>query len=421
MTALWLAWALASCGPAPATFSNDNADKDLAAAFHMLPSSYVPGGSSASTAPRVTMVAQDMSVGDFMRYVANATGLSVVAEQSLDDKRVTVNVRDVPIDDVLQAVSRRLGVQLTKAGSVYYLGVLRAEDRGVLVRRVPRLSSDDLKGAVTTLLSEFGRVSAYADGLVVVGDRVEVIQRVSEMLDRIEKAGSETWVVQLYVIEKNSTDNSDIGVDIVPAAELAASLATASIVHPLSGRASASLEATLRAALSKNRAKIVTSPMFILADGGQTKFTSGKQILVPRRNVSNQGTVTTVGYDTFQAGTSILIHVRELDHVKAAVSLTLTFSTLEGYTADGVAPIINPTGLDCTVNVVAGGVYLAGVFDQVGNTASASGPLTLGIKSGQETHRFEVWMRVYRVGPASLENPEAPLAQGVAGIPAVLR
>jgi type II secretory pathway component GspD/PulD (secretin) len=389
----------------------------------MLPSSYVPGGSAASSAPRVTMVAQDMSVGDFMRYVANATGLSVVAEQSLDDKHVTVNVRDVPIDDVLQAVARRLGVQLTKAGSVYYLGVLRAEDRGVLVRRVPRLSSDDLKGAVTTLLSEFGRVSAYPDGLVVVGDRVEVIQRVSEMLDRVEIAGSETWVVQLYVIEKNRSDNSDIGVDIVPAAELAATLATASgrVVQPLTGKATASLEATLRAALSKNRARIVTSPMFLLADGGQTRFTSGKQILVPRRNVSDQGTVTTVGYDTLQAGTSILLHVRELDHVKAAVSLTLTFSTLEGYAADGVAPIINPTGLDCTVNVVAGGVYLAGVFDQVGTTASVSGPLTLGIKTSQETHRFEVWMRVYRVGPASLENPEAALPHAVEGIPATLR
>ena len=285
----------------------------------MLPSSYVPGGSSASTSARVTMVAQDMSVGDFLRYVANATSLSVVAEQSLDDKHVTVNVRDVPIDDVLQAVARRLGVQLTKAGSVYYLGVLRAEDRGVLVRRVPRLSSDDLKGAVTTLLSEFGRVSAYPDGLVVVGDRVEVIQRVSEMLDRVEKAGSETWVVQLYVLEKNSSDTSDIGVDIVPAAELAASLATASgsFTHPLTGKASASLDATLRAALAKSRAKIVTSPMFLLADGGQTKFTSGKQILVPRRNVSNQGTVTTVGYDTFQAGTSIVVRVRELDHIRA--------------------------------------------------------------------------------------------------------
>ena len=288
---------------------------------------------------------------------------------------------------------------------------------------MPRLSSDDLKGAVTTLLSEFGRVSAYPDGLVVVGDRVEVIQRVSEMLDRVERAGSETWVVQLYVIEKSSNDSQDIGMDIVPAAELAASLATASSGIPMgllnnqSARASASLNATLKAALSKSRGRIVTSPMFILADGGQTKFTSGRQILVPRRNVSDQGTVTTVGYDSFQAGTSIYVKVRELDRAKAAVSLSLTFSTLEGYTADGIAPIINPTGLECTVNVVAGGVYLAGVFDQNASTASVSGPLTLGVKSARELHRFEVWMRVYRIGAASLENPEAPLSQTVQGVP----
>ncbi|HVS70788.1 MAG TPA: hypothetical protein VHQ47_06010 [Phycisphaerae bacterium] len=400
----------------------------MAQAFKLLPSSYVASGAAVSKSPKVTIVAQDMSVGDFMRYIANATGLSVVAEQSLDDKRVTVNVREVPIEDVLQAVARRLGVQLTKAGSVYYLGVLRAEDRGVLVRRVPRLSSDDLKEAVTTLLSEFGRVSAYPDGLVVVGDRVEVIQRVSEMLDRIEMAGAETWVVQLYVIEKNSTDSMDIGADIVPAAELAASLATASggIVNTVvnGGKATASLDATLRAAVSKNRAKIVTAPMFILADGGQTKFSSGSQILVPRRSVSDQGTVTTVGYDTFQAGTTIQIKVRELDRIRAAVSLSLTFSTLEGYTSDGVAPIINPTGLDCTVNVVTGGVYLAGVFDQNADTKSASGPLSIGVKSGKETHRFEVWMRVYRVAPVTIQNPEEPLKNAwkqIDGIPRTLR
>jgi len=128
-----------------------------------------------------------------------------------------------------------------------------------------------------------------------------------------------------------------------------------------------------------------------------------------------------VGYDSFQAGTTVLIKVRELDRVKAAVTLSLTFSTLEGYTADGVAPIIDPTGLECTVNVVAGGVYLAGVFDQVSATSSLSGPLSLGAKKVKETHRFEVWMRTYRIGPVSLSDPEAPLSKSAQGVPQHLR
>jgi hypothetical protein len=58
-----------------------------------------------------------------------------------------------------------------------------------------------------------------------------------------------------------------------------------------------------------------------------------------------------------------------------------------------------------------GGVYLAGVFDQKPKQPPASGPLSPGVKLLKETHPFEVWMRVYRMGAASLENPEAPLPQ----------
>jgi len=50
----------------------------------------------------------------------------------------------------------------------------------------------------------------------------------------------------------------------------------------------------------------------------------------------------------------------------------------------------------------AGGAYPAGV---PGQQADRSGPFALGTKSSHETQRLEVRLRVYRLGPAVLDNP----------------
>ena len=110
-----------------------------------------------------------MEVVTFARMVAREAGISVVVEDDLDSKKISLEVSDTPAAEVLELVARRLGVELSRVGGAYFLGELRPEDRAVYVRRVRRLSSEELQAAVEVLISDNGRVTAYPDGLVVVG------------------------------------------------------------------------------------------------------------------------------------------------------------------------------------------------------------------------------------------------------------
>src|SRR5690606_34723167 len=133
--------------------------------------------------------------------------------------------------------------------------------------KVVRLSADDLRQTVGTMLSEHGNVHVQSDGLVMVGDRVEVLEKINEMLDRVESAPVDVWAVQFFVVSINDTDASQVGVDIDQAVDVAATFAAAS-----SGAASAgadvrgSLSAALRLAITRDRSRTITTPMFVMTD-----------------------------------------------------------------------------------------------------------------------------------------------------------
>lgn len=159
----------------------------------------------------------------------------------------------------------------------------------MLVRRVPRLSGDDLAEACATLLSEAGRVQTFPDGLVVVGDRVAVLQRVHELLDSIERAPVGTWVVQLYVVNVNQSAGATIGLDAQPALDLAAAFSAASAGGPsATAEAVIGLRGALEAVRREDASSLVAEPLFLLVDGGRSKIERGERIPVARKTVSDQ-------------------------------------------------------------------------------------------------------------------------------------
>jgi type II secretory pathway component GspD/PulD (secretin) len=93
---------------------------------------------------RITLSADQMPVSEFVRTLSDQAGVSVIVESGLESKTITMEVRDQPISDVLNFVARRFGVNVRNHGNLYYIGALQPDDRGVLVRRVRRLSKDQL-------------------------------------------------------------------------------------------------------------------------------------------------------------------------------------------------------------------------------------------------------------------------------------
>jgi type II secretory pathway component GspD/PulD (secretin) len=342
----------------------------------------------------------------FLRYLSDRAAVSVVCEATLDKKEVTIDVVDQPVPTVLGVVARRLGVQISRTGHLYFLGSLRPEDKGVLVRKVTRLNKDELGQALLTLKSDHGKTAAFDDGLVVMGDTVQVLERVNELLDQVEAAPSWSWVVQLYVISVDREKTRDLGLDVTPLADVSLKLAEAG-ANPLVGaanlavshQANLSLNAVLQAARENRGLSMEAEPLLLLVDGETATVANGLQVPILDKAVSPEGTVTTKSVTYKQTGLQIAAGMRDLGsgrgRVKVTVGMDDVAGEVEGY------PKLTSQRFETTAIVASGGVYLLGALDRRDHSLVVSGPLQLRDTRSERGELLQVWCRVYRVGGAT--------------------
>ena len=364
---------------------------------------------------KLTLSAEAMPLGTFLRYVSDKTGVSVVCGLALDQRPVTVDLVDTPVSAALGVVARRLGVQVSRSGTMFYIGELRPEDKGVLVRKVTRLGADELKNAVFVLLSEFGRVSSYPDGLVVVGDRVEVLQRVVELLDRIEQAPSDSWVVQLYLAQLSQSAVQELGFDVTPSIDIASTFATLS--GNVVGQAETSaklvggLAAVLRATGERRGASMVCEPLFLLVDGESAKFVQGVSVPIPKKSVSPEGTVTTTDYTYVQTGLQVGITLRDMGDGRARAAVSVELSDILGYVDS--APQTALQSFNTSAVLSSSGVYLLGSLTRQSLKTSVTGVFESAKKTDNVGDLVQIWARAFRIrGPVSGSAPSRPVIPG---------
>lgn len=326
-------------------------------------------------------------------------------------------MQDQRTSDVLGIVARRLGVQVSRTGSLYFLGTLRPEDKGVLVRRVRRLSSADLQQATISLLSDVGRLAVMPDGLCVVGDRVEVLQRVNELFDAIDSATDGSIVVQLHLVSLSATAIRELGLETTPTLDVAATFAgAASGGMDSAATLTAGLRGVLNVAASDSSSHVIAQPLFVCVEGSEAKLVRGERIPVPKRVVSDQGTVTTSGFDYIQTGLDVGVIVRETGGGLLRVTLNVQQSSKSGE-IEG-SPIVANEGLTTEAAIQPGGVYLLGSLDRREDMLGTGGRMRLGFADSRSDQQVQVWLRAYRVGtPAGGPLAVPREARGPADVP----
>lgn len=357
-----------------------------------------------------------MPFRDFLRYVASRGGeLSIVADASLDDQVVSLEVTGEPVSRVLAAVARRCGVQVTRIGRMYYIGTLRPEDRGLFVRRISRLSAEELADSLGTLVSDNGRVRCYSDGLVVVADRVEVLERVGELCDAIEAAPLGAWVVQAYIVSVGSGDRVKLGLDVTPALDVAYTVAVSGelrsvdVTGTLTG--AGGLHALLHAVRESSESRVVAEPLLLMGDGEEGSFISGERVPVPRRTVSDQGTVTIVGYDYVQSGLQVRVVLREAGGSSARLGLDVTMSDVSRMVQE--APVTVERSLKTRVLCQSGVGYLVGTLERRVDSSGWTGTLGLVPDVTHSAESLQVWVRCVRVDARGNQGPTAgPVLSG---------
>ena len=344
---------------------------------------------------RITLVSgPKLTVAAFVADISQQSGVSVVVAQDLDAKTVAVDFVDTPVDQALAVVARRLDAQMIQVGNIFYLGELRAEDRAILVRSVVRLDADQVDAAANSLISDFGRVVTADGGLLIVSDRIEVIQRLHGMLDQIEQTPYRAWSVQCYMVVLSDRDARQLGFDPVQVGSLSASIGRA-VKRSAEGRwaASVGFESVIRAEMSQSQSRTVIAPSIVVAEGQTGRWQSGQTTPVPRRVVTDSGAIETVSFDSIESGAVLTASVRSLGHSRAMLTVDLDLSAVVG-DVEG-APILSRDRANFEAPVTVGAAHLLGSMEITTTTQGAAGLLfpSLRRQSGDD-RRIYLWARV---------------------------
>jgi type II secretory pathway component GspD/PulD (secretin) len=356
-----------------------------------------------------------MPIAQAVRLICDEAGLSVLYSASLDAKAVTLEVRGQPAEEVLAMIARQHNAELRRAGGLFFMGDLRPEDRAVMVRRVKRLKAEEIEQVCAVYASDSGRRAVTADGLVVVGDTVEVCTRIGEVVDQVEASPVPMWVVQLHLVAVSEEAAREIGVETTPSAVFAATMAASQGASSVFSTAAVSLRAALSLSDESSDVQRVAEPMFLVADGGEVRWQSGERIPVPRRSTSDQGTTTTEAFEMVDTGTILAVKLREVSSEAARVDLSYEDSQIVGFVES--APRTARDSFTAAVILRQQEPYLVGVIKlREARTDAARGLSWLD--SSRETGRqVQVWARVYRVSAGLVEQGIEEKAQEKAELP----
>lgn len=351
-----------------------------------------------------------MPLPEFVRLLADESGRSVIVGSDLDGQLVTGEFRGMSPEAIVGIVARRLGCSSRVVGRTFFLGAPQPEDRGQLVARVRRLDADAIKQVATIFGGKESGVLVQPDGLVIITDRVEVLEQVAQAFASAEAEESPVWIVQLHLVGWSRRAAHDYGIDVAPAAALAATFAAGSTAKGVDLKAdvTASLDAVLRLANDRADVAVVAAPMMTLLDGETAEFIQGDRVPIPRRTTSDQGTVTTNGFEFIQTGTTVKIALRERSPSSAMLSIDVGMSDIRRLVEE--APVTGEERLTTGVVVEAGGVYLVGSLARERHTAETGIGWRTQDAEELECQVIQVWCEAFRVaGP--LCRPHAPLEE----------
>lgn len=326
-------------------------------------------------------------------YLAVATGKTIVVENAHLDKTVVLDVKQETLEIIIHLAARQAGSGVVVLGSAYIIGEVKPEDYGVMVRRVPGLNRDDLGTLLTAVGTGQGRVYAGADGLAVVADSIYSLMRMNEAFDRIMDTAAATWVVQLYFLADGDHRDRELSAGLEFEAGYRFADASASGRRD---RLEYAFDSWLRAKGSSGKAVMRQSPMILTSEGSRAVMHSGRNIPVPKKTVSDGGTVSTTDYDMVKDGLDLDLLVRDGGQGAGVLELRLSVGQVDGFVGD--APITAERRLETTVRVNGGGVYLLGLLEGMSDIRERGGFLSAGGRTKAETTRIEVWARVYRIG-----------------------
>lgn len=349
--------------------------------------------------PNLTLSAHLMPFSVLMRILSDRFQIGLVFSEKLFSKNITAEFKETNLKDVLNVISRQLDTDIVQVGNTYYIGGLRPEDRGILVRKVIGFEKDELRNSVNAALSDKGKCSIVGNGVITVVDHESVLRRVSELLDYLDDLDQPVWIVQLAFVILKRDALAEGGANVKTSGTISYNISENRV-----DLKDFKIDGLFNAAMSSSFADIYSSPMLLVREGSESSWKNGRRVPIPRKTVSDYGTVTTSGYDYVDVGFSVRCSVIS-SRVGGLLDIEISKSDIESYVES--APVTAQNVYKIKVDLKPLTPYLLGELQLFKDLNSQDEVLMLGKSKGKSV--VQLWGQIYRITPGTKEiSPASP-------------
>lgn len=174
----------------------------------------------ATLAKPIALEFRDASLKSVFEVLARSSGINFVFDKDVKgDAKVTVFVRNSPLEDVIQLIltTNQLGRKLLNDNSflIYPNTQAKAKEYQELVVRSFYLANTDVKQAQTLVKTVAKSKDVFADeklNLLIVKDTPESIRLIERLIDSLDLAEPEV-MLEVEVLEVSRTRLNELGVD----------------------------------------------------------------------------------------------------------------------------------------------------------------------------------------------------------------
>jgi hypothetical protein len=106
---------------------------------------------------KVTVRVEGVKVRDAMRTLTDITNKPIACDSSIENELIYGTFIEQPLSQVLEIIARRYKVSVADISDVYYLGEYKEGNRVTAVVRIPPVSRNELKEALSAFNTEHGR------------------------------------------------------------------------------------------------------------------------------------------------------------------------------------------------------------------------------------------------------------------------
>lgn len=291
------------------------------------------------------------------------------------------------------------GTEVFQRDGFVYVGLPQESDRRTEVFFAPSGEPGEWRDAMKLGASLSSELAVIGD-MVVIRDGERGLNRAAEF-QRLVSASRRQYGVDVIFVELSESQASTLGIRFTLQGMTQLGLAAGGITGSINGPAS--LEALLTGVIdgtgSRTTQKAYSSAHLHLVEGEKSTMQIGDSINIPRRVVTDQGTVSDVGVQTFSTGVLLSIRVRGLESGRVRLDVEPEVSEVKevvnGYPTIGTRKFSSACFVGPESTVVLGGLSRGGDFR--GNDLFPGLPLpTSSTRRYQQTRLF-VFLQLHEV------------------------